>query len=122
MQSLIEQPEAATVHSIAAELAGAQPAEQGAPAQAFSAGSLWISPAPSVVRMRLFCLPYAGGVSENVFSRHDSLSSLSSDTFPLLWISSGTSEGCPAHASLPVQLRRSSPSTAPPLHIFAVHL
>ena len=79
VQSLIEQPEAATVHSIATELAGAQSAEQGSPAQAASAGSLWISPAPSVVKMRLFCLPYAGGMSENVFSRHVPLSSLSSD-------------------------------------------
>ena len=29
----------------------------------------WISPAPFAVKMRLFCLPYAGGVSENVFAR-----------------------------------------------------
>lgn len=29
----------------------------------------WISPAPVTVKMRLFCIPYAGGVSENVFGR-----------------------------------------------------
>ena len=29
----------------------------------------WISPAPISVKMRLFCIPYAGGVSENVFAR-----------------------------------------------------
>ncbi len=29
----------------------------------------WISPAPVSVKMRLFCIPYAGGVSENVFAR-----------------------------------------------------
>jgi hypothetical protein len=32
---------------------------------------LWISPAPFSVKMRIFCLPYAGGVSENVFARCD---------------------------------------------------
>lgn len=29
----------------------------------------WISPAPVSVKMRLFCIPYAGGVSENVYAR-----------------------------------------------------
>ena len=29
----------------------------------------WVAPAPFTVKMRLFCLPYAGGVSENVFAR-----------------------------------------------------
>ena len=32
-------------------------------------GSLWISPSPVTVKLRLFCLPYAGGVSENVYAR-----------------------------------------------------
>ena len=32
-------------------------------------GPLWVSPAPVSVKMRLFCLPYAGGVSENVYAR-----------------------------------------------------
>ena len=36
---------------------------------AFPLQSQWISPAPVSVKMRLFCLPYAGGISENVFSR-----------------------------------------------------
>lgn len=30
---------------------------------------LWISPAPISIKMRLFCIPYAGGVSENIFAR-----------------------------------------------------
>lgn len=30
---------------------------------------LWVSPAPFSIKMRVFCLPYAGGVSENVFGR-----------------------------------------------------
>ena len=29
----------------------------------------WIAPAPVSIKMRLFCIPYAGGVSENVFGR-----------------------------------------------------
>jgi hypothetical protein len=32
-------------------------------------GFRWISPTPFSVKLRLFCLPYAGGVSENVFAR-----------------------------------------------------
>lgn len=31
--------------------------------------SIWISPAPISIKMRIFCLPYAGGVSGNVFAR-----------------------------------------------------
>ena len=73
MPSIIEQPEAATVHSIASELAAAGHAEQASSAPVSAPGSLWICPAPSVVKLRLFCLPYAGGVSENVFARHGPL-------------------------------------------------
>lgn len=29
----------------------------------------WVSPAPFSIKMRVFCLPYAGGVSENVFAK-----------------------------------------------------
>lgn len=29
----------------------------------------WICRAPITIKMRLYCLPYAGGVSENVFGR-----------------------------------------------------
>ena len=38
--------------------------------------STWIAPSPVSVRMRLFCLPYAGGVSENVFARYAHLHTL----------------------------------------------
>lgn len=31
--------------------------------------SEWISPTPISIKMRLFCLPYAGGVSENIFAK-----------------------------------------------------
>jgi hypothetical protein len=37
--------------------------------QAAAAGPPWVSPAPVSVKVRIFCLPYAGGVSENVFAR-----------------------------------------------------
>lgn len=93
---LVEDPQAATIRSIVAE-ASAQLAARGPPSTAASqpggkqaaaahvaataapatvqqarqapAGPLWIAPAPVSVKMRLFCLPYAGGVSENVFAR-----------------------------------------------------
>ena len=71
---LAEQPAAATVRRIAAEVAAAAAGVVGSAAPSAAApqaaqGSLWIAPAPSLVKMRLFCLPYAGGVSENVFAR-----------------------------------------------------
>ncbi len=37
--------------------------------QTESAANSWIAPAPFGVKMRVFCLPYAGGVSENLYSR-----------------------------------------------------
>ena len=95
---LIEDPEGATVAAIVAEAAAAlatAPAPAAAPSgssssagassspppqqqavvvqrrvlAAAAAGPLWVSPAPVSVKMRIFCLPYAGGVSENVFAR-----------------------------------------------------
>lgn len=29
----------------------------------------WVSPAPFSIKMRVFCFPYAGGVSDNVFAK-----------------------------------------------------
>ena len=94
---LVEDPQAATIRSIVAEAtaqlaahapaatAAASGAPSGKPAAAVhvaafagppaaehaavAAGPLWVSPAPISIKMRLFCLPYAGGVSENVFAR-----------------------------------------------------
>lgn len=65
---LLEDPEGATLSRLAAEAAGAAPADSGA-AEAPASGSPWIAPAPAPLRMRLFCLPYAGGMSENVYAR-----------------------------------------------------
>lgn len=66
----------ATVH-VAAYPVGSEDAASTAaagqlvlkPAAAKAAGPLWISPAPFSVKMRLFCLPYAAGISENVFAK-----------------------------------------------------
>ena len=92
---LIEDPEGATVAAIVGEAAAAlatahasaaapsgSSSAAASPAQqqqavvvqrramaAAVAGPLWVSPAPVSVKMRIFCLPYAGGVSENVFAR-----------------------------------------------------
>lgn len=41
-----------------------------------AAAELWIARAPITIKLRLFCLPYAGGVSENVFGRYRSDSQL----------------------------------------------
>ena len=62
------------VTAYAAGMPAAGPAAMAAGVQvhkraAAAAGPLWVSPAPVSVKMRLFCLPYAGGVSENVFAR-----------------------------------------------------
>ncbi len=70
---LLEDPEGATVRGLAREArallqsaaVGASGAGRGAPAPC----SAWIAPAPASVRLRLFCLPYAGGVSENVYAK-----------------------------------------------------
>lgn len=63
---LLEDPEGATVRRLATDAAAAAAALDSSVGMAAS-GSLWIAPAPAAVR--LFCLPYAGGVSENVFAR-----------------------------------------------------
>ena len=51
-----------------------QPAAAAAHSLPAGAGILqlrqWIAPAPAGVKLRLFCLPYAGGVSENVFAKY----------------------------------------------------
>jgi hypothetical protein len=77
--ALIEDPEHASVRQIVAEVLGSQAPGAQADASAAAAGSTaitvqhvaspWISPAPITVKMRLFCLPYAGGISENVYAR-----------------------------------------------------
>ena len=71
---LIEDPQNASVRIIAVEAIAKLAAGEGGRAvsgkEALSdVYSSWISPSPVSIKMRLFCLPYAGGVSENVFGR-----------------------------------------------------
>jgi len=71
LTSLIEDPQSASVRMIAAEAHAIQasgPASGSvSPSEPWST---WIAPSPVSVKLRLFCLPYAGGVSENVFARY----------------------------------------------------
>ena len=73
LTSLIEDPQSASVRMIAAEahamLASGPVGVSTAPLEPWST---WIAPSPVSVKLRLFCLPYAGGVSENVFARYGS--------------------------------------------------
>ena len=74
LTALVEDPERATIQNLVKEaLAG-----QGSHAVATAAGAIpivesftspWISRSPVSIKLLLFCLPYAGGVSENVFAR-----------------------------------------------------
>ena len=76
LMTLVEDPGSATVLRIAQEAAAV--AQAAASSGAFVPasdtpvavpGCQWIAPCPVSVKLRLFCLPYAGGVSENVYSR-----------------------------------------------------
>ena len=72
LSALIEDPEHASVEVIAAEaLVRSATSASGsrAAARAEPTWARWVAPAPFTMKMRLFCLPYAGGVSENVFAR-----------------------------------------------------
>ena len=72
LSALIEDPEHASVRVIAAEALARSDTTAGgsrAVTRAEPAWARWVAPAPFTVKMRLFCLPYAGGVSENVFAR-----------------------------------------------------
>jgi len=72
LMSLLENPASATIETLAQEVqyyttatGTASKADQGPTRQS----STWISPAPVSIKMRIFCLPYAGGVSAHVFAR-----------------------------------------------------
>lgn len=77
ISTLLEDPANATAQRIArdarqqllsrASKPGAGAAAGGSIAMAHAAS--WIARAPVQIKLRLFCLPYAGGVSENVFGR-----------------------------------------------------
>lgn len=76
--SLIEEPEAVTIDKLVHELIArgrgvsltAESLDQSLIGHTGSVQeSVWIGRSPVTIKLRLFCLPYAGGVSENVFAR-----------------------------------------------------
>jgi hypothetical protein len=69
LASLIEDPQNASIRVIAAEAFSKLASGTAGSAKAAEMRSVWISPAPVTVKLRLFCLPYAGGISENVYAR-----------------------------------------------------
>lgn len=70
IMGLIEDPQGMTVRRILLEAGGGAVESNAVAAPEATRRPVWISPAPVAVKMRLFCLPYAGGVSENVFGRY----------------------------------------------------
>lgn len=69
--SLIEDRDTATVDRLVEEAAAsAQPGSFLRTDAESIVASPWFSRSPVSVRLRLFCLPYAGGVSENVFAKY----------------------------------------------------
>lgn len=56
-------------------------------------GPLWISPTPVSVKMRLFCLPWAGGISENLFARWSMMLPASVQVCPIEIPGRGRREG-----------------------------
>ncbi len=76
LTALIEDPEHASVRQIVSEAMGVHRSGGGGGEAAVTGSSMqqrimspWISPAPITIKLRLFCLPYAGGISENVYSK-----------------------------------------------------
>ena len=69
LHALVEDPQNASVRILAAEAFAMGSTEAAGMVASADPGSVWVSPAPVRVKMRLFCLPYAGGVSENVYGR-----------------------------------------------------
>lgn len=73
---MIEDSGNTTVSKIAAEAHARLAANEAQSAVSNTAVNLgkepqsWIARAPITIKMRLFCLPYAGGVSENIFGRY----------------------------------------------------
>ena len=64
---MIEDPEGVTVERLVLDIIANPGQEHKAPSMLTT--NPWIAPSPTGTRLRLFCLPYAGGVSENVFAR-----------------------------------------------------
>ena len=64
--ALIDDPNGVTVEGLALEIIVSTKTQDK---HVSSMTSTWISPSPVSIRLRLYCLPYAGGISENVYAR-----------------------------------------------------
>lgn len=70
--TLIEDPQKATLKQLVDEALSAakEPAAGGTEGPVDQAStSVWIARSPISIKLRLYCLPYAGGVSGNVFAK-----------------------------------------------------
>lgn len=68
--TLIDSPESTTIEQLVTDIMRSSEDTQSAlHVHDESTKSMWIAPSPISVKMRLFCFPYAGGISENVFAR-----------------------------------------------------
>jgi hypothetical protein len=92
--TLVEDPERVTVSLLVKEAlsatSGRQAAQTGSEvtvAVRDTPASVWVSRSPVSVKLRLFLLPYAGGVSENVFAR-SILLRIPAGTYSILSLSS----------------------------------
>jgi acyl transferase domain-containing protein/surfactin synthase thioesterase subunit/acyl carrier protein/NAD(P)-dependent dehydrogenase (short-subunit alcohol dehydrogenase family) len=85
----------------------------------------WIAPAPTMVKLRLFCLPWAGGVSENLFARWSMMLPASIQVCPVEIPGRGRRENEAAPATveeLAATLARSLPLSDKPYIIFGTCL
>eukprot|EP00887_Chlorella_sp_A99_P003362 scaffold26.g3362.t1 len=97
----------------------------GAHAAAGAAESLWIAPAPVSFKLRLFCLPYAGSVSEDVFGRWAAVLPASIQVCPVELPGRGRRENEPAAVTVHQLVRalaRSLPLSDKPYALFGVSL
>lgn len=88
-------------------------------------GPPWISPTPVTVKLRLFCLPWAGGVSENLFARWSMMLPASIQVCPVEIPGRGRRLGEPAPATvaeLATLLAQSLPLKDKPYVIFGTCL
>ena len=67
--SLVEDPQRATLTQLIQDVASACATEASQTSALPRDISPWIARSPVTIKLRLFCLPYAGGVSENLFAR-----------------------------------------------------
>lgn len=86
---------------------------------------LWISPTPVAIKMRLYCLPWAGGVSENLFAKWSMMLPASIQVCPVEIPGRGRREGEPAISTvgeLATMLAHSLPLQEKPYAFFGTCL